>query len=223
MALPLASFLALIGSVLGYLLAQKFSKGPAAILPLILILLFPFLTAFEAGHPADPRIHRVATRLSIRAPIEDVWHQVVAFDRIEAPVTGIFRMGIAYPVQARIEGQGIGAVRYCIFSTGPFIEPITRWSPPNALEFSVASNPPPMKEFSPWGHIETPHLDHTFTSTKGQFKLWEENGKTVLEGTTWYYQTIAPDWYWHALSDQIIHKIHLRVLEHIRVKSETGG
>ena len=37
------------------------------------------------------------------------------------------RAGLAYPMRARIEGSGPGAVRYCEFSTGPFVEPIVTW------------------------------------------------------------------------------------------------
>jgi len=40
----------------------------------------------------------------------------------------LFRLGFASPQYARIEGTGVGAIRYCVFSTGPFVEPITAWS-----------------------------------------------------------------------------------------------
>jgi hypothetical protein len=111
-------------------------------------------------------------------------------------------------------------IRHCIFSTGPFVEPIVAWEPPHRLEFDVSENPPPMKEFSPYGHIDAPHLHDTFVSRHGRFLLREENGKTVLEGTTWYFQRIAPDWYWHRFSDVIIHAIHRRVLEQIKRSAE---
>jgi hypothetical protein len=35
-------------------------------------------------------------------------------------------------------------VRYCVFSTGPFVEPITVWEPGRRLGFDVAQQPPPM-------------------------------------------------------------------------------
>lgn len=223
MALPLAMALALVGSSLGYLLGKRLSAGVSRALPLLFVVAFPLLVAFENHTVSPPELHAVTTRIAIAAPIQDVWDEVIAFDRITAPPTGIFRMGIAYPIEARIEGHGVGAIRYCVFSTGPFIEPITTWDAPHKLAFSVTSNPPPMKEFSPWGHIAAPHLHDTFTSERGQFRLYEEDGQTVLEGTTWYRQKISPDWYWHRISDQIIHLIHLRVLEHIKVEAEKNG
>lgn len=192
----------------------------ASAAPLLLAGAFPFLVAFEGGHLPKPRLHEVTTRVAVSAPVSTVWDEVIAFDRIEEPPSGIFRFGIAYPIEATIEGTGVGAIRHCVFSTGPFIEPITRWDAPHALEFDVISNPPPMKELSPWGWIETPHLQDTFASERGRFRLHEQDGCTVLEGTTWYRQTIAPDFYWHRISNHIIHLIHLRVLEHIKKSAE---
>lgn len=223
MALPLAAVLALVGSALGFHLARKLSSKSAGVLPLVLVALFPVLLGFEQASESLPVIHEVTTALAIAAPVEKVWDEVIAFDRITEPPSGIFRLGIAYPVQARIEGEGVGAIRHCIFSTGPFVEPITVWEPPRLLEFDVVSNPVPMAEFSPYGHIDTPHLHETFVSRHGRFRLTEKDGLVILEGTTWYFQRIAPDWYWHHFSDRIIHQIHRRVLDQIRRQAERNG
>jgi hypothetical protein len=58
-------------------------------------------------------------------------------------------------------------------------------------------------------------------SEGGQFLLTPlANGGTHLEGTTWYRHGLWPSAYWQLWSDFIIHKIHLRVLRHIRDKAE---
>jgi hypothetical protein len=223
MTLPLAAVLAIAGSLLGFALGKRLSDGVVGVVPLVLVMSFPFLVAFESNNPFPAALHEVTTRIEVYAPIQDVWDEVIAFDRITEPPTGIFRFGIAYPIEAKIDGAGVGAIRHCVFSTGPFVEPITRWDEPHTLEFDVASNPPPMKEFSPWGEIDTPHLHDTFTSERGRFRLYEKEGKTILEGTTWYRQTIFPDFYWHKISDHLIHLIHLRVLQHIKKQAENRG
>jgi len=41
-------------------------------------------------------------------------------------------------------------------------------------------------------------------------------GRTRLEGSTWYELDLAPQAYWSIWSDLIVHRIHRRVLEHIR-------
>ena len=78
-----------------------------------------------------------------------------------------------------------------------------------------------MNELNPFWEVHPPHLDGYFKSYKGQFKLTKlEKNKTELEGTTWYQVDITPEFYWQFWSDFIIHRIHKRVLNHIKNESE---
>jgi len=43
----------------------------------------------------------------------------------------------------------------------------------------------------------------------------------VITGTTWYQHNLWPAAYWRLWSDEIIHRIHMRVLRHILKSSET--
>jgi hypothetical protein len=176
-------------------------------------------TAFiERNH--EPNIEPVSTRVIIDATPEVVWKNVIEFPELEGPKEFIFKAGISYPINAKIDGQGVGAIRYCNFNTGSFVEPITVWDKPQLLKFDVLEQPQPMKELSFWD-IDAPHLHDYFVSKQGQFKLTElPNGQTELEGTTWYYHNIKPDFYWKIWSDLIIHSIHERVLNHIKINSE---
>jgi len=220
MALPLTLVLALIGVVLGRAVGSSCGRGVRSVIPLLLLLLFPCLVAFDSHTKPEPIVRSVTTSVVVSAPIERVWDVVVAFPRITKLPEGIFRFGIAYPMEAHIEGSGVGAIRYCTFSTGSFVEPITQWQPPSLLAFNVISNPPPMKELSIYANIEARHLQGYMVSKHGQFSLMQRDGKVVLEGTTWYTHSLAPQWYWGPISDQIIHRIHLRVLNHIQEAAE---
>jgi hypothetical protein len=184
-----------------------------------MVLLLPFTFGFEVSTRSQPTLHRVVTTVEIDAPIEKVWKNVIEFPQIDAEPEGVLRLGFAYPINARIDGSGVGAVRYCNFNTGPFVEPITTWQEPNLLAFDVREQPVPMTETSPYNNLHTAHLEY-IRSQKGQFRLYEKDGKTVVEGTTWYTHDIAPDVYWNLFSDEIIHQIHLRVLNHIKEVSE---
>mgnify|MGYP002661044596 CR=1 FL=1 len=116
----------------------------------------------------------------------------------------------------------MGAIPHCNFNTASFVEPITVWDQPHLLKFTVDEQPAPMKEISFWD-IDAPHLHDYFVSKEGQFKLTAlPNGKTKLEGTTWYYHNIKPAIYWKIWSNYIVHKIHERVLEHIKKTSENS-
>jgi hypothetical protein len=150
-----------------------------------------------------------------------VWEKVIAFSEIPSEREFLFHTGIAYPLRATILGYGPGAIRRCEFSTGAFVEPIEVWDAPKLLQFSVAENPAPLEEMTPYHHIEPPHLKGYFVSKKGQFELTRlEGNRTRLTGTTWYTDKIWPAGYWQVWSDYIVHHIHLRVLRHIQEEAE---
>ncbi len=219
MAFPITSILTLIGSYLGYKIRMKnwLSKGSVNLL--IILSLFSSMS-FDYIYEAD-QLLAVRTKVVVNSPIDKVWEHVVTFDQIPEPKDWIFKTGIAYPTDATIDGYGVGAIRYCNFSTGSFVEPITTWDEPNLLQFDVLEQPIPMNEMNPFWDVHPPHLEGYFISKKGQFKLTILNeNQTELEGTTWYKIGIHPQQYWRKWSDAIIHRIHKRVLIHIKQLAE---
>jgi uncharacterized membrane protein YhaH (DUF805 family) len=225
MAMPIALPLAAIGGSFGYLVQRRrwLQEGTPAFLSILLIFV-PGVQWMEHVVAPAPSVYEVRSAIDIQAPPEKVWRQVVAFAEIPPPREWMFRAGIAYPIRAEILGRGPGAERHCVFSTGEFVEPIVVWDEPRMLKFSVTSNPAPMEEWTPYSHIEPPHLHGFLVSNGGQFLLTAlPNGGTRLEGTTWYRHTLWPAGYWRLWSDAIIHQIHLRVLKHIRDVAENGA
>lgn len=223
MAAPFATILAILGGSLGFAIQAGYWHGKGAPAMLSVVLLFT-PTFLGVEHFAKPQAEtfEVKTAIEVNAPPERVWKQLVAFAEIAPPREMVFRAGVAYPIRAEITGHGVGAVRHCVFSTGAFVEPIKVWDEPRLLSFSVTDNPAPLHELTPYAKIEPAHLHGYFVSHQGQFLLTElSGGRTRLEGTTWYSHTMWPAAYWHLWSDYIIHRIHLRVLEHIRAKTES--
>lgn len=222
MAAPLAFALAACGGLIGYVIQRRptFHAESFQVLPL-LVLALPSLMGLEHAAALEPPLYEVRTAVTIDAPPGKVWHNLVAFGELPPPRERIFQTGIAYPLRAEIDGRGVGAVRYCVFSTGAFVEPIVVWDEPRLLRFGVTAQPPVMHEMSPYGTLKPPHLEGYLQSKRGQFLLTElPDGRTLLEGTTWYENSFWPGAYWHVWSDQIIHRIHLRVLDHIKHLSE---
>ncbi len=222
MAAPLAAVLAMLGAWIAYLLQSRpASKHGVAPMFFAMIATIPFITGMESVDPR-PSQFEVKTAIEIDAAPEVVWAHVIAFSELPEPQDWIFRIGIAYPVRARIDGAGgAGAVRHCEFSTGEFTEPIEVWKPNELLKFSVTSNPQPMQEWTPYSRIRPPHLDGFLVSNGGQFKLTRLPGnRTLLEGTTWYRHHMWPETYWKLWADFIIHKIHMRVLNHVAHESD---
>jgi uncharacterized membrane protein YhaH (DUF805 family) len=225
MAAPLALGLGWLGGSLGYFIQGNYwgAKQGAAMLS---IVLFAMPGAFGVERVAElkPPSFVVRTSIDVHARPEKVWQQVVAFAEIPPPKEMLFRAGVAYPIRAEITGHGVGAMRRCVFSTGPFLEPIEVWDEPRLLKFGVTASPAPLNELTPYGHIEPRHLHGYFVSDGGQFLLTElPDGGTRLEGTTHYRDAMWPSAYWHIWSDYIIHRIHLRVLNHIKEAAEHPG
>jgi hypothetical protein len=167
--------------------------------------------------------HVVTTAVEIDAPADVVWQNVIDFPELSEPAAWYFRLGIACPQRARIVGSGVGATRYCEFTTGAFVEPITAWTPPHRLAFDVTEQPAPMFELSPYRHVHPPHLDGYLRSRRGEFRLVPLPGeRTRLEGRTWYEIDMYPQWYWTLWSDLLIHRIHERVLLHVKQLAEAS-
>ena len=218
MALPLALLITAMGAGLGRRIALH-DRGPAADALLSLAVL-PLSLALEADRPPTA-LREVRSSVEVDAPPDVVWRNVVAFPPLPEPTDVVFRTGIAYPKSAEIVGSGVGAVRRCVFSTGAFVEPITRWEPGRRLSFDVASQPRPLHEWSPFADVAPPHLDGYFRSRRGEFRLTPlPGGRTRLEGSTWYEMRLYPEAYWVLYGDALIGRIHGRVLAHVKGVAE---
>lgn len=223
MAAAPALVVAGVGALLGRQMWLMGRRGKDSVRHVALVVLaLPFLAGAEAMHTPTV-VYEVASAVDIDAPPHKVWDHVVNFTELDAPPAWVQKLGIAYPMRATLDGEGVGAVRYCEFSTGPFVEPITLWQPGVRLAFDVQSQPPALRELSPYRNMHPPHLDGYFRSVRGEFRFVElPGGRTRLEGSTWYELDLAPSSYWTLMADFIIHRIHLKVLRHVKVEAEAA-
>ena len=223
MAIPLALPFTIAGGLVALYIVR--SRNRTFTLPTLAawLAILPLVLLAEHAARIDAPIISVTTSVTIDAPVSVVWKNVMAFPPLTPPEEWLFRAGIAYPTAAQIVGSGPGAVRYCRFSTGDFVEPITVWDENRLLAFAVSAQPPVMRELSPW-QITPPHVERNYMrSNRGQFRLTAlSDRRTLLEGTTWYQNYLWPQAYWRAWSDGIIRQIHLRVLRHVKQEAETS-
>ena len=184
------------------------------------IIMLPALMCIESSHmPAPPMLY-VSTPVVINAPASVIWNHVTSFDTIGAPSQPMLKCGIAYPITARLEGTGLGATRLCQFSTGTLVEKINGWNEPDSFAFSVEQEPSSMTETSLF-KIHPHHLDGYLKCREGFVQLIPLSaGRTEVVGSTWYTDNIWPQAYWSIWSNEAIHEIHLRVLEHVKAESE---
>lgn len=218
MLFPAAGVMGLLGGLIGHFLGAVAEVHRRHMT--IAAFFLPLFAGAETVYRPIP-VYEVVSSVEIEASPEQVWPFVIGFSELPDPAPWYFRLGVAYPKRATITGRGVGAVRRCEFSTGAFVEPITVWEPPARLAFNVIEQPPPMHELSPYRHVHPPHLDGYLRCRRGEFRLVRLDGnRTRLEGSTWYEFEMYPQDYWTLWSDGAIHRIHLRVLEHIKRLSE---
>jgi uncharacterized membrane protein YhaH (DUF805 family) len=225
MAMPLVMLGSMMGAGIGCLL-QRCSSGRGGMAPAATaLMLFPLALTMDVVNPLPvPEPRPIESSIVVDAPVDEVWRHVIAFPPLPPPEEWIFRAGFAAPLAAVIDGEGAGAVRRCIFTTGAFIEPIETWDAPRELGFSVISSPDPMREWTLWAGPRPPHLDGYLQSTRGQFLLQPlPGGRTRLVGRTWYRTHMVPERYWRLWSDRVIHAIHIRVLRHVAALSEAAA
>jgi hypothetical protein len=218
MAAPIVLPLGIAGAPVGKFLADRRRRLHGGLVGALLVV--PLFAAVESQLP-NKNEFVVPSTIEIDAPPETVWQHVVGFSKITERPEWYFRMGISCPSEARITGEGVGAERECIFTTGKFVEPITVWDAPRRLAFDVREQPVPMFELTPYRDVHPPHLDGAFRTVRGQFELVElPGGRTRLTGRTWYTLDIHPLAYWTIWSDWLVHRIHHRVLRHIKRLAE---
>lgn len=218
MAAPLLLPIGALGGLLGKAIADSTRRSARELMAAVMVL--PLLAGAESLLMRAAE-YEVLTVVEIEAPPEVVWENVIRFPDLPRQAAWYFRWGIACPQGARIVGHGKGATRYCEFTTGTFVEPITVWDQPRRLAFDVTAQPAPMFELSPYRHIHPPHLDGFLRSNRGEFLLVRlPSNRTRLEGRTWYELSMFPQSYWILWSDALIHRIHERVLLHVKQLSE---
>ncbi len=217
LAFPLAIPVGIVGGIFGRAIALRSAEPPgrtglAALVAPLLVLLEPHVA---------PTVHEVVTVVEVAAPADVVWRRVVSFPDLPPPSEWVFRIGVAAPLRARIVGTGVGATRFCDFTTGSFVEPITAWQANRVLAFDITAQAPPMHEWSPYRDVNPPHLDGYFRATHGEFLLTPlPGGRTRLEGRTTYVVDMFPQSYWTLPAGRIVAAIHRRVLRHIKATAE---
>jgi uncharacterized membrane protein YhaH (DUF805 family) len=220
LAFPLAAGVAILGGLLGRAIALRGAESASR--AGMAVLVAPVLVLTEPRIPTPS--YEVLSVVDIDAPPATVWRYVVTFPDLPPPTEAVFRIGVAAPLRARIDGSGVGAIRYCDFTTGSFVEPITAWEEGRLLAFDIVRQAPPMQEWSPYRDVSPPHLDSYFRATRGAFRLVPlPGGRTRLEGRTSYEVEMFPQGYWAVPADRIVSAIHLRVLKHIKQLAEQAS
>lgn len=225
----MAAFLVASMTLVGILIAwgiQALTRRSARKTQLhcLALLCLPLAMNWEASHRPTPPVLEQTTSIEVNASPDVVWQYLPSFPAIQEPPVGWLASGVAYPIASEIDGTGVGATRRCILSTGTMPEVVTVWEPGQKLEFEVKETPPAMVETNPFGEVQAPHLDGYFQARHGRFVLVPlPNGRTRIEGTSWFVHDLWPQWYWEPVTRHTVTQIHTRVLTHIKSLAESAA
>lgn len=217
MAAPLGAGVALIGATLGQTMAKALHDGST---PMMSVAVLPILFALEAAMPpAAPIV--VDQSIEIAAPREKVWSALTSSEPIRSSPGLVEQAGLAYPIGSRLIGEGVGARRIGLFSTGTARERVTEWNPGRKLAFAVLDQPPAMEEMSPYRRVHAPHVSGYFETEWTSFEIEElPGGGTRLTARAAHVLRIDPVLYWAPIARWAIHQNVSRVLRDIRGKAE---
>lgn len=221
MAAPIAFVAASIGAALGRWIAlQGRGKARSAFTT---VAFLPVLFATERAAPATIEF---ADRQSvdISAPPSAVWSAATQMAQIHDRPALPFRLGLAYPLRGEIIGRGVGALRRGYFSTGVATERVTEWAPGRRLAFVILTEPPSLRELSPYRTVHAPHVRGYFRTRDAAFELIPlPGGRTRLVLTSRHELDLEPAVYWTPFARWAVRANKLRALAQIRRQAEAAG
>jgi hypothetical protein len=219
MAAPLIALAGLVGALVGRAMARAGVRRRST---LSSFAFAPVMMAIELVLPPHAAFDSVES-VEVAAPPAAVWDAVVHMGPIPEPPAAPFRWGLAYPVRGRIWGEGVGAVRQGVFSTGIAYERVTGWRPDQELDFVVLSDPPSMRELSPY-RVHAPHDLGYFRTTEARFTITPlRHGLTRPTLATRHELDLEPALYWLQFGEWATHANKVRVLRHFKAQAERAG
>jgi hypothetical protein len=215
MASPLIILLGMVGGSMGQI-AAEFRK-PRTTLSSLAVL--PILFLAESAFPPKSEFVSVES-IEIAASPDQVWRSITQMGEITDAPTIPFSW-LAYPIAGKIDGEGVGAIRMGVFSTGTAYERVTVWEQGQRLWFDVLSNPPALREFSPYGEIKTPHTAGYFTTRYARFDITPlGDGRARLSLETLHDLKLEPALYWTPIAQWAVWENKKRVLAHFAKQAE---
>lgn len=221
MAAPLAWIMAAIGGAIGRPAGRAGRARKRTVLMSLGLLPAMFVT--EQVVPAAAPFED-SRSVVIEAGPEHVWPAVLQMRQIEARPAWPFRLGLAYPVRGEVIGEGIGATRLGHFSTGTATERVTEWAPGRALGFDILSEPPTLKELSPYADVHAPHVEGYFRSVHARLILTPlAGGRTRLTLDTSHELSLQPSYYWMPMARWVVRENKARVLAQMKAQAEQSA
>ena len=220
MAAPFFAVFSAIGSWVTLSLIRRFRSPRSTMLVIALPLMFYPL---EPLLKYEPHEGAVTTVIDIAASPDIVWQQTAEIRNVRADeLSWTFShgiVGVPQPVDARLEGEGVGAVRQLEWTRGvKFQEIITQWEENRLLAWDFNFGPESIPA-AVEAHID---VDSSYLKLmNGDYQLEAlPNGHTRLTLTTRYRIATPINFYCDLWGKVFLNDFHGVVLKVIRERSE---
>lgn len=219
LAAPLVALPAILGGAVGRAIARIRRSGRS---PIACVAMLPALFALEAAMPPSA-VLSTQESITIDATTDEVWRQLVSDGPLAEEPGWVGTAGLAFPLRSELVGEGVGAQRHGVFSTGVAEERITEWMPGRRLGFIVERQPPAMEEMSPYRRVRAPHVDGYFETGETRFELQSiADSQTKVTVSAVHLLRIDPLPYWEPMARWAAAANAKRVLRDIKRKAEAG-
>jgi hypothetical protein len=143
--LPLILILSSIGGLMAGICLKIFKSARDRIYCVASFALLPFIASpIEHLWTAGLETRTVPTQIKIHAAPQSVWNQIRSVPLIsdkEQHFSFSHLIGFPRPLEAKLVGEGVGAIRLATFEKGVlFIETINEWYSPHRLSFSIRAD-----------------------------------------------------------------------------------
>ncbi len=205
-AAPLVMLFHVFGVAL-YTAVSNFRKGRlrSSVVPLLLVFCVVDIYVPHQFETSE------SDMLTIKAPPTAVWQYLASYPRNDSPCDyWLWSVGLPMPIRSVAVSAQVGAERKCEFTGGvSAAEIITVSEPGKRLAFSVTRQP------------DHPEAVGHFKLERGEFLLQDNgNGTTTLTGTSWYSLRVYPAVYYNLWVNDIVKRVHLRVMNHVKRLAE---
>lgn len=126
----------------------QYKNSPNVVLVILLFAPY-FVSPLERMFTPQALIHTVETMLVINATPQTIWQNIIRVPEITSDEQrpSLFQLlGVPRPIEATLNSEGVGGLRYGIFADGvAFNETITLWQPDQAIAFDIVVDTKPQQ------------------------------------------------------------------------------
>ncbi|HLA63277.1 MAG TPA: hypothetical protein VK610_02540 [Rhodothermales bacterium] len=221
--LPLFFVLGSVGGVIAGLV-RRHGERPRPLV-LVSVAIIPFVLApLESRLPTPVMGRTVENTIVIEADPATVWAEIREVPAIAPGELGpsfAHRIGFPRPIEARLEGTGVGSVRYASFEGGVvFVERVTEWDEDRALAFTIDAGAVPPTTFDTHVAVGGPYFD-VLTGRYVIEPLGEHRVRLHLAST--HRLSTRFNAYTRLWTDLFMRDIQQNILEVIRARAERGA